>query len=210
MKYLKIISLAAVAAMALMAFASSASATELYKRTATGIETLKAGTTIEATLATGTSSNLTTTEGTVLNTCTTSSVKGTTANAGSATETVRGEVKKENLSWSNCTAGPVTTITGGELEIHWISGTTNGTLTAKNFEVTTETFLGKCTFVAGSATHLGTLTGATSSTTSATMDINAVVTRKVNDPDSGLCPSSAKWTGTYTVTSPLGLVVEEK
>jgi hypothetical protein len=164
------------------------------------------GTEIHATLEAGTSSKLTTTENFTLNTCTVSTVKGTISNAGSSTETVKGSITPANLTWSSCSAGPVTTTVGGELEVHSITGTTNGTLTAKNFEVTVETFLGKCTFVAGASTHLGTLTGST--TGNATMDINAVVTRKSPDPDTGTCPSSARWQGSYTVTTPTKLTVE--
>jgi hypothetical protein len=206
MKYLKTLGLAAIAAMALTAVigVGTASATHLYSNGTS----LALGSTIKASLATETSSNLTTTEGTVLNTCTASSVEGKTTTTGTATSTEIGTVAATGLTWSNCTAGPVNTLKGGELEIHWISGTTNGTLTAKGFEVTTETFLGKCTFVTASATHLGTLTGST--TGNATMDINAIVTRKVGDTDAGFCPSSARWQGTYTVTAPTKLYVEEK
>ncbi|HET8815695.1 MAG TPA: hypothetical protein VFM51_12175 [Solirubrobacterales bacterium] len=205
MKYLKMLSLAAVAAMALMAFgAGTASATKLYKHTTA----LGVGTEITASLASGTSSRLTTTGGTTLNTCTSSSVAGEIENAGGASATVEGNVEPENLTWTNCSTGSVTTTVGGNLVIHHIAGTTNGTLTAEDFEVTVDTFFGPCTYVAGEGTHLGTLTGNSSTSGHATMDINAIVTRKAEDPDDGTCPSSARWVGTYTVTSPTGLNVE--
>jgi hypothetical protein len=195
MKYLKILSLAAVAAMALMAFgAGTASATKLY---GSGVA-LGVGTELKGSL-TG-SASLTTTEGTVLNTCTGSALAGKTTTAGGAAETVKGTVATSALTWSGCT-NTVTTLEGGELEVHHVTGTTNGTLTAKGFKVTVQTPFGSCVFTAATGTHMGTLTGST--TGNATMDVNAVVTR-----ESGLCPSSAKWVANYAVTSPTKLTVE--
>jgi hypothetical protein len=210
MKYLKIIGLAAVAAMALMAFAGSASATVLKK----GTTTMVVGEEIHATLATGTSSTLTTDpcsgcgEPITLNTCTESTVKGKITNAGSSTTTVVGSIEKANLTWSKCVSGSVTTIEGGALEVHSIASTTNGTLTAKSFKVTVNTILGPCTYTAGTGTHMGTLTGTSDTTKHATMDIAATVTRVTPDPETGTCPDTAIWKGTYTVTSPTGLNVE--
>jgi hypothetical protein len=208
MKYLKIIGLAAVAAMVLMAFAGSASATVLKK----GPTTMAVGEEIKATLASGTSSKLITDplsgEPITLNTCTTSSVTGKITNAGSSTSTVVGSIEKANLTWSNCVSGSVTTIEGGTLEVHSISGTTNGTLTAKSLKITVNTILDACTYTAGTGTHMGTLTGTSDTTKHATMDISATVTRVTPDPDNGTCPETAIWKGTYTVTSPTGLNVE--
>jgi hypothetical protein len=196
MKHVKIFGLAAVAAMALMAFigASTASATALYS----GATKLGAGTEIQATL-TGTST-LTTTENVVLDTCTGGEVKGTTSNAGGAAETVKGTVATSGLTWTGCTE-PTVTLAGGSLEIHHIAGTSNGTLTGSGFEVTiSTTVFGSCIFTLTAGTHLGTLTGST--TSNAVMNINAVAARK-----SGLCPSTAKWVGTYKVTKPVPLHV---
>jgi hypothetical protein len=206
MKYLKILGLAAVAAMALMAFAGSASATKLYS----GASPLGAGTEIKSSLASGTSATLTDTEGHTLDTCTGSTITGKTANAGSATETVKGTIAASALTWSGCTVATSTT-EGGELEIHWRTeqeetegiASKNGTLTGKGFKVSINTVLfGNCVYTAGAGTDLGTLTGST--TGSATMDINAVVSKS-----SGICNSTAKWVGTYTVTSPSPLHVTQ-
>jgi hypothetical protein len=198
MKYLKILGLAAVAAMALMAFAGSASATKLYS----GASPLGAGTEIKSSLASGTSATLTDTEGHTLDTCTGSTVVGKTSNAGSSTETVKGTIATTGLTWSGCTVATSTT-EGGELEIHHIAGTTNGTVTAKGFKVSINTVLfGNCVYTAGTTPiHLGTLTGVTS--LNATLHINAIVNKS-----SGICNSTAKWVGTYSVTSPAGLNVE--
>ncbi len=192
MKYLKMLGPAAVAAMALVAFgAGTASATKLYK----GATAVGAGTEIQASLAIGGSARLTTTEGTTLNTCTGSTIKGSTSNAGGSAETVKGSVTAANLTWSGCN-NTVDTIEGGELEIHHISGTTNGTLTAKGFKVNVLIpFFGTtCTYTAGAGTHMGTLTGV--SVGNAVMDVNAIVT--TSSPG---CPPSARWQATYTVTN---------
>jgi hypothetical protein len=195
MKYVKQLSIGAIAAMAVLAMtASSASATELYS----GLTTLKAGTVISATLS-GTAT-LTTTEGTVLVKCTGGSIAGKTSNTGSSTETVKGTVAAADLTWSNCSE-PTSTLAGGNLEIHHAGVGINGTLTGSGFEVTVDTTVfGSCVFTLAAGTDLGTLTGSTSS--NATMDINAAVTRK-----SGLCPGTERWVATYTVTSPTTLHV---
>src|SRR5690348_9485670 len=157
MKYLKMIGLAAVAAMALMAIgAATASAASLYS----GTTTLGKGTVLSATLKAGTSSKLTTTSGTTLNTCTVSTVGGTITNPGGSGVAVEGEVKKEELSWEKCVSGAVHTLAGGTLSVSYTSGL-NGSMTASNFEVTVETIFGPCTYVAGAGTALGTLTGST-------------------------------------------------
>ena len=59
---------------------------------------------------------------------------------------------------------------------------------------------GSCVYTAGTGTHIGTVTGGPT----ATVHVNAVVTRV-----EGLCPASAKWVATYTVTSPTPLYVKE-
>ena len=196
MKHVKMLGLAAVAAMALMAFvgASAASATELYS----GATTLKSGTTIEASLS-GTASLLTTDRKTTLDTCTKGAVKGKTTNTGSSTEAVKGNI--ESLTWEECTE-PTKTITVGTLQISWTSGQ-NGTLAAGTTatEVTVETTVfGSCVFTIGSGVTIGTLTGST--TSNAKLAVNAIATRK-----SGLCPASAIWEGTYIVTNPKPLHV---
>ena len=210
MKYVKMLGLAAVAAMALMAFigASSASATVLCSESgkttncASSGKDYAAATTISASLDSGTSAVLKTTGGLIENTCTTSTVEGPTANTGGATETVRGTVEAAKLTFSNCSN--TTDVTeGGELEIHWISGTDNGTLTAKNFAVTQILAGITCTYTAGTGTDLGTVTGGSP----ATLDVNAVVNKSAGG---FACPSTAVWVANYTVTSPSPLYVSEK
>jgi len=175
----------------------TASATALYS----GANHVPAGTEVKATLSG--SSTLATTEGTILDTCSGGSISGSTANTGNATEAIKVPVIKEKLSWSGCTESTATT-EGGELEVHWVSGTTNGTLTAKGFKVEINTTIfGKCVYTAGGSTDIGTLTGKSSGT--AIMDISAVLARF-----SGLCPPTGVWTANYTITAPDPLAVERE
>jgi hypothetical protein len=205
MKYVKMLGLAAVAAMALMAFlgASSASATVLCKTAetsgcaASGWD-YSAGTLIKTSLEAETTATLKTTGGAIEDTCTGSTVEGNSANTGGANETVHGEVETAKLTFTGCSQ-TTTVLEGGELEIHHIANTDNGTLTAKRFRVRINLGV-NCTYGAGNGTDLGTLTGGSM----ATMDINAVV----NLQEGGfLCPSTALWQASYTVTSPEPLYI---
>jgi hypothetical protein len=204
MKHLKMLGLAAVALAAMMAYtAASASATELYS----GATTQGVGTKIVSSLS-GTAS-LTTTGGTVLDTCTGGTVTGEITAAGSATSTTIGTVATSGVTWSGCTK-TTDTLEGGELEIHWIAGTHNGTVTGKKFKVTvvvSESFGGTCSYTLGTSTHLGTLIGTTTAPSQATLAINAVVNGAAGN--SFLCPSDTKWVANYTVTSPVPLAVKE-
>jgi len=211
MKYVKMLGLAAVAAVALMAFvgASSASATVLCTTPGTGTPTgttcpagqaKLAGTTIHAVLDPGVVAKLTTTFKNIE--CNKSTVSGTTANEGSASETVHGAVEVLTFEECNC---EVVVIEKGELEIHWIEGTHNGTLTSKNAKVTAScsTVFGNvhCIYSTGTGTDLGTLTGGEPST----MDIaeNNIPRLATN----GLCAEKANWDAKYEVTEPIDLYV---
>lgn len=200
MKYLKILGLAVVSAMAMMAFAAgSASATTLEVGGAAKKETV----TISASLKTGTSAILKDTAGFSKNTCTTSDVHGhTTVFTGSVvTGPLTGHTHQERtegkvgLTFENCTR-PVVVDDPGTLEIAWTSGT-NGTVSSEEATVTVGSAIGTLHCDTEATTHIGTLTGVASG--NATMDIDAVL-------DCGIIPS-AKWEATYSVTSPGGLGV---
>ena len=199
MKYLKILGLAAVAAMALMAFgAGTASATKLCKNnlsTTACSEHYGVGTVVEGTL-TG-SAVLETTGGSTLDTCTGSTVSGKTTTTAATGAAVTGNV--ETLTWTGCTFPTATTATGS-LEISHIASTDNGTLRGKGQEVTINTGLfGACTYgtsATGTGTHLGTVVGGKP----AKLTINTIVPLTKNE--SGLCPAEARWTASYTVTKP--------
>ncbi len=209
MKYVKMLGLAAVAAMALMAFlgASSASATQLDKVTSGGAkDTLAVGAELHITTAAGTTLNLTDTAGNPIDTCKESTVKGSISNAGGASATVSGGISA--LTWGGCTQ-TTATIAGalGELEIHGITGTDNGTVTGRGSKVTINVFGVSCVYGTGTGvgTDLGVLTGTTSATSHATMAINAIINEQ--EPKQFLCPDTGKWVGSYTVTTPTGLYV---
>jgi hypothetical protein len=191
MRCLKMLGLAAVAAAALAAFvgAGTASATVLCHTTTTPCSQKWAvGTAVQFDLQTGTSAVWQTTGGVTLNTCTGGTLKGTISNAGSATETVKIAVPASGFSWSSCTTGQQT-LEGGEIEIHAISGTDDGTLTMKGFAFTTNTVqYGVCTYTAGTGTHLGKITA--SKTGEAVIDFEVVMTKKEGGV---LCPSDITW-----------------
>jgi hypothetical protein len=220
MKYVKMLGLAAAAAMALMAFigAGSASATVLCK-TNTTLDCAGSGwdypasTNFEATLEGGTATLEVGT--TVLDTCTGSRVLGASENTGSASETVGVQVapriteepkesgmfkEEKGLTWEGCTR-TTNTLEEGTLEIHHVTGVSGveGTVTAKNFRVTVATIFGSCIYGYGAeAKDLGTINAGTFKVTAEVPKI------------SGNCPgTSAVWTAAYNITQPTPLFISE-
>jgi hypothetical protein len=137
---------------------------------------------------------LSATAGGFANTCTESTVEGSTE-APFSGATVGGKVS--SLTFAKCTNEPVTVDSAGTLTVENISGTTNGTIRSNGAKVTTGSPFGSLTCTT-SGTDLGTLTGVASG--KATIDVNAVL-------NCGFFLPSAKWEGSYTVTSPEGLGV---
>ena len=182
MKYLKMLSLAAIAAAALMAFAGPASATTL----SVGGVTKNSSVSIEASLKSGTSAILKDKNGTTNDTCTGSSVSGSTS---TFTGTPSGAVSA--LTFTGC-SHTTTVITKGNLSVTWTSGT-NGTVSSSGAEVTVKSTVFGVSAICktGAGTAIGTLTGVSSG--SATMDINATTL------DCGALGTSS-WTGTYVTT----------
>jgi hypothetical protein len=194
MKYLKMLGLAAVAAMALTAFAAgTASATTLE----VGGVAQNKSVSIVATIKAGTSAILKDTNNATVDTCTESTVSGKTVSPFTSGNpgTIGGPV--EALTFHGC-SHTTDVIKPGSLTIEWTSGT-NGSVTSVGAEVTVQStiFGASCIAKTGIGTKIGTLTGVASG--HATMDINGVIPM-------GLC-GDAVWTGTYTVTSPTGLGV---
>jgi hypothetical protein len=97
-----------------------------------------------------------------------------------------------------CKENPIVVENAGSLTVENISGTTNGTVRSIGAKVKTPSPFGTLTCVTAAApgTDLGTLTGVASG--NATMAVNASL-------NCGLI--TAKWTATYTVTTPTGLGV---
>ena len=193
MKYLKILGLAAIAGMAVMAFvgAGTASATVACKTTTTPCGSL--ATELDASLS-GTATL--SAEGITLDTCSAGTVKGPVTEQGS-TKTLKITV---DTTWTNCTQ-TTTQNEHGTLEIHWISGTDNGTVTATGFVVTVNTIFGSCTYGFGTTPKdLGEIKGGAPGT----LAINTSVPRI-----SGPCPATATWVANYTVTTPNPVYIRE-
>jgi hypothetical protein len=141
-------------------------------------------------------------------TCTTGVDKGTPSpQSDAATVTVLlstltlGVPRAANEEESQCENGATTinVLKRGELEIHLIPGTENGTLTSSGTEIT-RIKLGVHRIYSTSNTHLGTITGGKA----ATIDIKATLNHA---PTSFLCAEHATWEGSYLVTTPAELFV---
>jgi hypothetical protein len=186
MKLSKILGIAAVTALALMAFAGTAAATTLETNAVTQSQSV----TIKATLSG--SATLKDTSNTFANTCTESTVEGST-NVFTGT-TVSGNVAA--LTFSKCTHEKVEVLKKGSLSVERIGTTTNGTVRSTGAEVKVPvTILGSvvtatCTT---SGTDIGTLTGAATGADASDIDVNAVL-------NCGSILPSAKWEGTYLIT----------
>lgn len=209
MKHLKIVPLSMAIAIALLAVggAGTASATVLCKTStlttgcASGGQDYPASTTVEGNTNGGGATLESIPDNNILNDCDESTFKAKTSNTGSATETVKGQI--ESLTYSGC-IHTEKTIKSGTIEFHHVTGGTasNGTFTIGGMEVTTE-FLGvSCVYGAGTGVNAGIVVGGNP----AAIEISAVLPRV-----SGgfLCPAEARWTTTYSVTTPKPLYVSE-
>jgi hypothetical protein len=158
MNYVKVPALIAVAAMAMMALlgAGTASATVLCKTATGGLEcggAWKFSGTVKGSLASGTSAVMKSTSGETVNTCTGGTAEGS-ASAGGATSTVTGNTT--SVSLTGCSI-PITNVSKCEGEVHYISGTSNGTATVKGCEMTANTVFGSCTYGAGAGIDVGVI-----------------------------------------------------
>jgi hypothetical protein len=193
---LKALEIAVLSAMALTAFAGTASATTLeIGGVPQGLGSFK----IKGTLAPKTSTLLTDTGGFFANTCAESNLEELTELpfTDTGTNPVGGVVW--GLTFSSCSEGNIVIDEKGILTIAWISKSpTNGTVRSTGAKLTVPSFFGTLTCTT-SNTDTGTLTGV--KTGKATIDINAVLSCSV--------VSTVRWSGTYVVTSPEGLGVTE-
>jgi len=183
--------------------AGSASATELYKYTTPSAnDTLGAPTNLQMTLQAGSSLVLWDTFSMpyVVATCTGSELQGTTETAGGESSHPSGMLS--TVSFTGC-VDALTLIQKGTFQIQHIAGTTNATLVVNSLKFKYKnTFLGlECTVVMNGS--FGTLTGATSATGHAKLDVYA-------DLEPTNCGTPARFTGSFTVTSPTGLIFEAK
>jgi len=205
MRTLKMLALAAIAALGLMAFvgAGTASAATTCKTKPNAANECPTGwhhpigTIIHATLKVGTTANLETTAGETVDTCTESTIKSHTTTTGGLNKPVKTAVTV--LSWGSVSTPCTTTtdtLTLGELEEEANGTVGNGTVTGSGSKVTVNIAGLSCVYGTGGGTTLGTATGGEP----ATIDVNAVINKQEG---SFLCPSTTRWTATYVTTEPI-------
>jgi hypothetical protein len=202
MKYLKMLGLAAVAAAALMAFAGagSASATVFCHKAETPCsQKWSKGTEIEFTVRPETKARWFSGAITLLE-CSSGDLKGTLTSAGSSSETVK--IAINTFAWTTGCSVNNETLETGELEVHSIAGSTNGTMTLKGFANRMETTqFGPCVYGSGSTgINLGTLTASKSG--EAIIDIETTLSKK--EGSSALCPTTIQWWEQWIQTKPSG------
>jgi hypothetical protein len=186
MKYVKILSLLAVAAAAMMAFAASASADYVTTSTGGGAETPEIH---------GVSEGHVTLKNPIANISCNSTTAGTPTSHG-AGAAVSGPIS--TLAWSNCTnSWHVTTLAPGSLSVESTSGH-NGSLSSTGARVATTRFGVTCVYETEN-TPIGTVTGGNP----ATLSISASIPLDA-EASSGLCGSgNAAWEGSYSTTGAL-------
>lgn len=189
MKHLKLIATAmtVLAALAVVGVAS-ASATTLEVKGVTKNEAV----TIVGSLQKETSMVFSRTDGSLANTCTIFEIEGSAVSPFTGTKVA---ATGKTLQFGGCER-PVTAHKTGTLIGEHIAGTTNGTMSSAEAEVTASTPFGTVNCKTGLGTHLGTVTG--TATGHATFHINAVL-------NCGFLLPSASMKGTATVTSPTGV-----
>jgi hypothetical protein len=181
----KSLGLAVAAALASLAFASTASATTPENN---GVR-VTTSSTMHITLESGTSEVISATGGGFANTCT----ESTTHLSITTWTGPRDAGVDETWIFSSCTEGPVVVDAPGTLEFENIAGTTNATVFSKSAKITSPSPFGALTCTTASAgTDIGAFTGKASGT--GTLDINAVL-------NCGFFLPSAKLEGSHEVTS---------
>ena len=202
MEYLKTIGLAAVATAALIGLAGTgtAPATVLCKEAiATGCaatgKDYPAGTVIKPSLE---GSAIQKSGETTLATCTGGQFSSEVTSAGSSTTTVRGS--NTTIDLENCVSA-MHTLSLGTFELHHITGTNNGKLTASGVVIGWTIFGTNCLYKSGTGKDLGEL----ESGASPTMSISITVLEA--EPKKFICPDVTTWQSTFRFTSPNPLYV---
>jgi len=206
MKYLKILGLSVLAAMALTALAAGTSSATVFCKTATTPCSAKypKGTKIHAILQSGTELVKTSDDTKqVIDTCNTSTFELETTNEGSSTESVGASL----LSWNlfNCSWPNALEILG-TTEFHYDAKTGTTTVTGKSTRITEKwKSLIHCHYSFGTGTTLGTLTQPASGSSDTVFHMNMTLNRLAGS--NVACAASTVWQATYTVTSPVPLYV---
>ena len=205
MKYLKTFTLAAVAAVAAMAFigTGTASATRICSTNTLPCNSiLGSGTALKAELTGGSEAILT--SGFAVIKCKASVIEGETTSAGGgAGVAVTGEITA--ASWSTCTCNIGSATTGVEklpwnAELTWTKEM-NGTLKVAAPQGFFTCAGSKCIYGATSVST--TVTGGSPATVTASVTLEKKLGSGV------LCSATATWKATYTVISPNPLWVSE-
>lgn len=204
MKTLKLLFLGGAASAAILALlgASAASATVLCKTNTTpcgAANHYSEGTTIHMGLVPKTKSVFETTGG-FQNACSGSTIETKTQNTGGLNAAITAAVAVADITFTNCTA-TTQVIEGGTLEIHHISGSSNGSITAIGFKIKMN-FVGmNCYYGGGTGATIGTLVGATNIIT---------VNGKLSEvTESAVCPPHILWTATYELSLPASSIYVE-
>jgi hypothetical protein len=210
MRYLKILGLAAIVVMALMAFVGASTASADVLCTTNTTPACSSGWVVKevvSSLTPNISFVFETTAGEELVTCTSSSISGTVEKQGKGVEP---EGPISSLSFSGCNH-TVTTIANGSIKIETRISIDGGgrekhtnTVTDLGSLVTVGILGVSCTYGPGAnPISLGDLTVGEP----ATMDVSTVVNRVSG---SILCPSTVRWTASFEVTNHKGLWVSEE
>jgi len=204
MKYIKVLGLAAVAALAMMAStgAGSASGTVLckvYKTPCPVGQALPDKTVIDMTLKIGKSVAFLGPGKETVATCTTSTVKGkTTDEGGGENVPVQGNV--EALTYETCSSGTIKVLKLGSFEVNYINSAENKTravLTSIGAEVTV--------VEVGSSCDFGTVSGATLGILESDEAVGPDLVEEATFPkeEGGfLCPQLIVVKGEYKITEP--------
>jgi hypothetical protein len=219
MKYVKMFGLAAVAAMALMAFvgASSASATVLCKVTPTGTDPTHCP--IKSKYANGQVYKFTAVDPVLTSTgiddpddvtCTHSETTIKQTSTGSATTTVLGEITALSFTGCetveggiNCNVTPVGLPFKGE--IHTITNTHNGTITISNGRTKVSCAFGILSCVFG-AESLDLELDAGNPAVVTTNGVTLEMEEELGFED---CPEAAHWDADYVATNPTAIYVAD-
>jgi len=200
MKFFKALGMAISAAVAVTVClgAGTSSATVLCKATQTPCaesNRIGAKSLISADARIGTL-RFETDEGFLLAQCSEGGFVGEVLNPGGATATV---TTGATLSFGGC-SGTVSMVHGGEFEIHHISSTDNGTLTARGTLPMLEIKILNCTYYLPPGQHVGVVTG---SATSPQVDVQTLL----NYASGSGCFEHIVWKATYAITKPSPLYV---
>jgi len=200
MKYLKMLVLAAAAAMTMVAAlgTGSAPAAVLCTEWANPCPAAKkhgVGTTLSSSLDAGSSAVFRDTFGNTLLTCTGATMTAKVTNAGGAGVPVTGDIEAVGFTGCGATFGVLKT---GVFELHHVGPETNGRTTIKDTKVTLVTLGQSCIYSAGGWTNVGLWTSA-KLVESPTQDFSAILFLE----EGGLaCPAHVIWEAKYVVTMP--------